>query len=100
MQYTHPGGCTTCLGAITIDGNKVTRNPAWYIIAHAAKHVRPGSVRVESAYSGNTDDLPNVAFLTPDGKVVLLVLNNIDTSRSLTLIATAQPSPLNLPQVK
>jgi glucosylceramidase len=76
-----PGGCTTCLGAITIDGNKVTRNPAWYIIAHAAKHVRPGSVRVESAYSGNTDDLPNVAFLTPDGKVVLLVLNNIDTKQ-------------------
>ena len=38
----HPGGCTTCLGAITIDGNKVTRNPAWYIIAHASKYVRPG----------------------------------------------------------
>ena len=77
-----PGGCTTCLGAITIDGNKVTRNPAWYIIAHAAKFVRPGSVRVESAYSGNPDDLPNVAFLTPDNGVVLLIMNNIDRKQT------------------
>ena len=76
-----PGGCTSCLGAITIDGNKVTRNPAYYIIAHAAKYIRPGSYRIESAYSGNTDDLPNVAFLTPDNKVVILVLNNIDTKQ-------------------
>ena len=43
-----PGGCTTCLGAVTIDGNQVTRNPAYYIIAHAAKFVRPGSVRIAS----------------------------------------------------
>ncbi|MFA6651664.1 MAG: glycoside hydrolase family 30 beta sandwich domain-containing protein [Bacteroidales bacterium] len=80
-----PGGCTTCLGAITIDGNKVTRNPAWYIIAHAAKYVRPGSMRIESVYSGNPDDLPNVAFLTPDNKVVILVLNNIDTKQTFNI---------------
>jgi len=80
-----PGGCSTCLGAITIDGNKVTRNPAWYIIAHASKYVRPGSVRVESAYSGNPDDLPNVAFLTPDNGVVLLILNNIDRKQTFNV---------------
>ncbi len=80
-----PGGCTTCLGAITIDGNKVTLNPAWYIIAHASKYVRPGSVRVESAYSGNPDDLPNVAFLTPDNGVVLLILNNIDRKQTFNI---------------
>lgn len=66
------GGCTECLGAVTIDGSTVTRNPAYYIIAHVAKFVRPGSVRIESTYSG---DLPNVAFLTEDDKVVLLVAN-------------------------
>lgn len=76
-----PGGCSNCLGAITIDVNKVTLNPGYYIIAHAAKHIRPGSVRIESGYSGNPDDLPNVAFLTPDNKVVILVLNNIDTKQ-------------------
>ncbi|KAF0151718.1 MAG: O-glycosyl hydrolase [Ignavibacteria bacterium] len=67
------GGCTQCLGAITINGNTVTRNPAYYIIAHASKFVRPGSVRIESTYLNN---LPNVAFKTPDGKTALIVLND------------------------
>lgn len=67
------GGCTTCLGAITIDGDKVTRNPAYYIVAHAAKFVRPGSVRIATNVPAG---LPNVAFRTPDGRVALIVLND------------------------
>ncbi|MDB5245849.1 MAG: glucosylceramidase [Segetibacter sp.] len=73
------GGCTTCLGAITISNNNITRNVAYYIIAHAAKFVRPGSVRVESNFLNN---LKNVAFLTKDGKKVLIVLN--DTGNGLS----------------
>ncbi|WP_374163132.1 glycoside hydrolase family 30 beta sandwich domain-containing protein [Arcticibacter sp. MXS-1] len=67
------GGCNECLGAVTIDGNSVTRNPAYYIIAHASKFVRPGSVRIQSSASA---ELPNVAFKTAQGKTVLIVLNN------------------------
>jgi len=67
------GGCDQCLGTITIDGNKVTRNPAYYVLAHAAKFVRPGSVRIAS---NSTSSLPNVAFKNPDGKKVLIVQNN------------------------
>lgn len=67
------GGCDQCLGTITIDGNKVTRNPAYYVLAHAAKFVRPGSVRIAS---NSTSSLPNVAFQNPDGKKVLIVQNN------------------------
>ena len=67
------GGCDQCLGTITIDGNTVTRNPAYYILAHAAKFVRPGSVRIDS---NTSEALPNVAFKTPDGKIVLIVQNN------------------------
>jgi len=55
------GGCTECLGAITIDGNSVIRNPAYYIIAHASKFISPGSVRIKSNIPEN---LPNVAFKT------------------------------------
>ena len=57
------GGCTECLGAITINGNEITRNPAYYIIAHASKFVSPGSIRVAS---NMVSDLDNVAFKTPD----------------------------------
>ena len=73
------GGCTECLGAVTIDGNSVTRNPAYYIIAHASKFVVPGSVRIKSNIPEN---LPNVAFKTPDGKIVLIVLNDSKESYS------------------
>lgn len=66
------GGCTECLGAVTITGSTVTRNPAYYIVAHASKFVRPGSVRVASTLSAG---LPNVAFKTPEGRTVLIVLN-------------------------
>ena len=73
-----PGGCTECLGTITINGNVVTRNPAYYILAHAAKLVRPGSVRIGS----NTSDiLPNVAFKTPDGNKVLIVQNDSEARK-------------------
>src|SRR5665648_640775 len=67
------GGCDQCLGTITINGDAVTRNPAYYILAHAAKFVRPGSVRINSILIGS---LPNVAFKTPEGKKVLIVLND------------------------
>lgn len=67
------GGCTQCLGAITLSGNTVVRNPAYYIIAHASKFVRPGSVRIASTWLST---LPNVAFKTPDGRIAVLVLND------------------------
>jgi glucosylceramidase len=70
--HTNDGGCGMCQGAITIDGNVVSRNLAYYVVAHASKFVRPGSVRIAST---NLDSLPNVAFRTPDGKRVLLVVN-------------------------
>ena len=46
--HTDNGGCSMCQGAITIDGDKVTRNIAYYTIAHASKFIRPGSVRISS----------------------------------------------------
>jgi glucosylceramidase len=70
--YPHTtGGCSTCLGAVTI-GTSILRNVSYYIIAHASKFVNSGSVRIEST---NISNLPNVAFKTPEGKKVLIVLN-------------------------
>jgi len=77
-----PGGCTQCLGAVTIDGDVVVRNPAYYVIAHASKFVNSGSVRIES---NSTGELPNVAFKRPDGKIVIIVLNNTDLSKSFNI---------------
>ena len=87
-----------CQGAVTISGNDFKHNIAYYTIAHASKFVRPGSIRIASANTGdetvsltedeerpgikriavieNTGILPNVAFKTPEGKIVLVVSNN------------------------
>lgn len=68
-----PGGCTQCKGAVTIDGSNVTRNVSYYIIAHAARFVPPGSKRINSSLP---DGIANVAFVTPEGKHVLIAVND------------------------
>ena len=79
--HTEDGGCDLCQGALTIS-DKVTRNVSYYIIAHASKFVTTGSVRIASK---NVDNLYNVAFLRPDGKKVLIVLNENETPKTLTI---------------
>jgi glucosylceramidase len=74
-----PGGCDRCLGALTIDGNTVTRNPAYYNVAVISKFVRPGSVRIGS---NTSNTLPNAAFKTPDGHIALVVLNTSEAAQT------------------
>lgn len=93
--HTNDGGCDRCLGAITIDGNKVTRNPAYYILAHAAKFVRPGSVRIDSNLP---EKLQNVAFKTPDGKMVLIVINDAKTVQQFNIKYNEKTVSASLPE--
>ncbi|WP_437393254.1 glucosylceramidase [Olivibacter sp. SA151] len=79
--HTPDGGCTSCLGALTIDGDRVSRNVAYYIIGHVSKFVPTGSKRIASTWM---DSLPNVAFLTPEGKRVLIVVNVESEEQSFT----------------
>lgn len=76
-----PGGCTSCLGGLTI-GTTVTRNVSYYIVAHASKFVTSGSVRVASDLVGT---LANVAFKTPSGKKVLIVLNEGSSKQTFNI---------------
>ena len=79
--HTDDGGCTQCMGALTI-GDAVTRNVSYYIIAHASKFVRPGAIRIASNI---TDGLHNVAFVNPDGQKVLVVVNDNDLRRDFVI---------------
>lgn len=80
--YTDRGGCTICQGAITLDKDNVTRNLAYYTVAHFSKQVRPGSVRIGS---NETKGLANVAFRTPAGQIVLVVANTGKEARSFSV---------------
>lgn len=79
-----PGGCTECKGALTIDGDQVKRNVSYYIIGQASRMIPPGSVRISST---EPDGLSTVAFKTPQGKTVLLVLNEGDQPREFTVVS-------------
>lgn len=80
--HTDRGGCDRCLGAVTIIGDKVIRNPAYYIIAQASKFVPAGSHRIASS---NNDSIPNVSFSTPKGKIVTILLNKTTNPQQLNL---------------
>jgi glucosylceramidase len=82
QPHTDNGGCTMCQGAITIDGNTVTRNVAYYALAHASLLVRPGSVRIASS---GPESLPNVAFDTEGGRKVLIVVNSGESDQSFQI---------------
>lgn len=82
-----PGGCTQCKGALTIKGSQVTRNVSYYIIAHASKFLPQGSVKIESEKIHN---LNHVAFLTPSGKKVLIVLNESDQKEGFNVRLNAK----------
>ena len=56
----------------------IKRNPGYYLMAHSARFIRPGSVRV---YSSEVDPLPNVSCLTPDSRMVMVVMNDSDRAR-------------------
>lgn len=78
-----PGGCTTCKGGITVNSSSsYTQNVGYYIIAHASKFVPTGSVRIASNTTGS---LHNVAFKTPAGKKVLVVINDGSTSTQFNI---------------
>ena len=82
MNPHTPGGCTTCLGGLTINGNSISRNVAYYIVAHASKFVPAGSKRIGSNNSGS---LQSVAFLRADGKKVLIVLNESSSPQNFNI---------------
>ena len=91
--FTDRGGCPTCQGAVTIDKNAVSRNLAYYSIAHASKFVRPGSVRIAS---NETETLSNVAFKTPAGKHVLIVANTGKESANFNISFNGLMVPASL----
>jgi glucosylceramidase len=116
--HTDNGGCSMCQGAITIDKDAVSLNLAYYTVAHASKFVRPGSVRLGSTDRGdqtvvlnedeerpglkriavieNTQVLPNVAFRTPQGKIVLIVANDTASVSSLGVQYQGQVANIRL----
>ena len=117
--HTDNGGCPFCFGAITLDGDSVSRNLAYYVVAHASAFVPAGSVRIHSTAATDPASLlfydeqapqvgrfvtcpgagvpDNVAFRTPDGRVVLIVANTSSEGRQVSIKYRGQFAGVFLP---
>lgn len=93
--HTNNGGCPMCSGAITIDGDKVVRNLAYYTAAHASKFVPVGSVRIASQSA--PEALPHVAFLTPKKHHVLIVSNTTEQTSTFFIRFKGKDAVATLP---
>jgi glucosylceramidase len=70
-----PGGCNTCLGAITVNNStSYTKNVAYYIIGQISKFVKPGALRISS--SSSSGSIFSAGFKNPDGSIALVVYNS------------------------
>jgi len=76
-----PGGCSECKGGLTVTTTSYTRNVSYYIVGHASRFVPAGSVRVSSNDAGG---IFTAAFVRPDGKKVLIAVN--DTGNNLSFV--------------
>lgn len=89
------GGGDDCRGVITVDSRTgvVTLEEDYYALAHAARFVRPGALRVAS------DHEQSVAFLNPDRSVVVIVFNPDPAPRRVTLTIDEASFAHTLPPV-
>jgi glucosylceramidase len=87
------GGCSECLGTITVSNNSFQKNTAYYILAHASKFVPAGSKRIGSNI---INSVSNVAFLTPTGKKVLIAFNDSDQNQTFNIKANNKQVTIDL----
>ncbi len=93
--HTPDGGCTMCEGAVTLNGDRVTRNVAYAAMAPFSRFVPPGSVRIGVA---STDArLPAIAFHTPDRSTVLVVADTGSIPMTVRLTGPGVPASVSVP---
>ena len=88
-----PGGCTECKGALTINGNIIGRNVSYYIVGHASRFIPAGSIRIASS---SNSVVHHVAFIRPDNRWTVLLLNESDEKKAITIVIEKKRHPLQL----
>lgn len=66
--------------SINKETGEVTYNPEYYLMKHLSHFVLPGAFRLRT--SGGKDHL---AFVNPDGRIILVVVNTEDHSRNMNI---------------
>ncbi|WP_258048926.1 glycoside hydrolase family 30 beta sandwich domain-containing protein [Hymenobacter sp. NBH84] len=70
---------------------KLNYTNSFYYIGHFSKFVRPGAKRI--AVASTRDWLSATAFVNPDGKVAVVVMNDSDKQQEFSLWIKGQAAP-------
>lgn len=76
------GGCGTCRGLMTVDGDRHYAEPEYYVLAHLSRAARGGSTVLDVS---SPPDVVSVGFRRPDGSVGVYGYNGSDRDRYLRL---------------
>ncbi len=77
-------GCKDCRGVVTIRQNgTIDRNVEYYVTGHMARFVQPGARRLFTDALPVESGLEQVAFVNPDGSLILVVLNGSAASQKI-----------------
>ena len=60
---------------------EVVYNPEFYLLKHFSYHIRPGARKIKTG--GNNEEI--VAFLNPDGSLIIIAGNSKETSKNINL---------------
>jgi glucosylceramidase len=94
------GGCRTCYGAVDIDRanfTDITRNSHYYIISHLSAVVKPGATRIESG-GYEEPGIVYAAFENTDGSYALVLLNETEENKTITITGGKNFFTYNVPQ--
>lgn len=92
------GGCQDCRGVLTVDHTTgaVTRNVELYSLAHVGRFVPRGSVRI-STPERSASGIESVAYRTPEGRVVLVLLNDAQVKQTVTVRWDGRSAAIPMP---
>jgi glucosylceramidase len=83
--------CFAPIHADTKTGKLIYTN-SYYYIGHFSKFIKPGAKRISC--STNRDKLQSTAFLNPDGKMVVVILNLSDSKLPFKLWIAGKAAPV------
>lgn len=94
-----PGGCSHCLGALTInDSTDYDVNVSYYIIGHLSKFVQPDAVKID--VSTTSSQLFVTGFKNPDNTLAILAYNywgGLGDTEDIQLVIESQKIDFSIP---
>jgi glucosylceramidase len=87
------GGCTECLGALTIQNQKeFSRNVSYFILAHVSKVIQPGAVCLIAG-----DPSVMTVFRNPDQSTAAIILNETEEDKQFHFRLGKSNYPVEIP---